>query len=153
MSDFAYLRALAEAGVSIGAGGVSVNIDKEDVTALLGQSRVESTILVGKAALVFSRELSAAKFEPDKRKKLQKYKHALRSAKSLRRAATKIPADSPADHMWRIFTKPWWSSAYTYSSATVNGDLSSINKNSTITKFDLVIRFINAQIASLESQL
>lgn len=140
MTDFMYLRALSESS------------NNDDVLEILGRSTVDATILVIKAAVVFGKELAAIKLERDNQKKAELINKAIIDAKKMRAAANKIPSDGIADHVWRLFTKPWWSSMYEYDKAASNDDMSNMVKNDTLKKFDSIILYLEKQKSKLEEK-
>lgn len=144
MGWFADLRALTEA-----------TVDSDTVLDILGRSGTESSILLTKAAVVFGREITQAKSTKDPEKRLAIWKQALKDAKAMRKAANSIPADGIADHTWRLIVSPWWLSAYAYGSAAMNKNekVTTVTKDDTIQKFDMMIAYIEHEIKRCEQKI
>lgn len=142
MGFYAELRSLTEAA------------DSEAVLDILGRSGVESTILLTKAAVVFGKEITAAKSARDPKQKLTIWKQALRDAKEMRKMANEIPPDGVADHTWRLITSPWWLSLYAYGKSAAKSDekVTEITKDDTIKKFDAMIAYIEHEIEVCEKK-
>lgn len=139
-----YLRALSE---------TSCNESVKDILNRItpAKTTMDSFTLIMKGGITFSNEMRKIAVEKDDTEKLALLKGALSDIKALRAAANKIPNDGITDHMWRLMTKAWWTNYYNYEKALDSDSLSTMSKDSTIKKFDVMISYIENQIEKIES--
>lgn len=122
-----------------------------NVRDLLKNSTIEAHKLTVSGGVLLATEITQATTEKDPDIALDKWKETLKDAKALRSKAQEIPPDSLADHAWRAVVSPWWSTVIKYSKAgMIDKDVSNINKDDTINKFNMMISFIESQIDRLE---
>ena len=144
MSYYSDLRVLTE-----------VTMDNETVMDILGRSGVESSVLLIKASIIFARDIKRAKSIKNPEERLKAWKQLLKDARAMRKAANNIPPDGIADHTWRLFTSPWWVNTYAYSAAYVDPDkkVTTVTKDDTIQKFDMMIAYIELEIKRCEERV
>ena len=122
--------------------------DTEDVLDLLQNSTLESSKIVIRGSTLLAKDIARAKTEKDPQERVAKWERCLKAAKGLRAKAKEIPPDSMSDHAWRMMVQPWWSTAAEYTkAAVVDKNVSEMNKNSTIEKFDIMIKYIEHELS------
>ena len=120
-----------------------------DIIEMLTQSAVadSATVLIRCAALL-GKELTKAMVTKDSRTRLAILEKTLADTRALRTAASKIPDDGLTDYVW-------WKLALKYGvGAAKNPEgISSTTRNSTLAKFDMLIKFLKVEIAKTKLEI
>ena len=90
----------------------------------------------------------------DPNDKLVILQKTLTDARALRSAASNIPDDNIADYTWAAMTC-WWKALFKYGLGTIQNDegITSTTRNSTLHKFDLLIKFLKSEIAKTKLEI
>ena len=126
-----------------------------DIIEMLTQSAVadSATVLIRCAALL-GKELTKAMVTQDSRTRLAILEKTLADTRALRTAASKIPDDGLTDYVWAAIGS-WWKLALKYGvGAAKNPEgISSTTRNSTLAKFDMLIKFLKVEIAKTKLEI
>ena len=126
-----------------------------DIVETLTSSAVaDSTTVLIKCGAMLSKELVHAMTTRDPVDRLKILEKTLADTRALRSAASKIPDDTLTDYAWSAVCA-WWSFAIKYGVGALknHGDVGSTTRESTLAKFDLLIRFLRVEIAKTKMEL
>lgn len=137
---------------------LSPSIEGSQIVSMLDSlttnATVEADIVLIKAAAILGKELTGALTTRDPEEKLQRLNQTLADTRSFRTTASKIPDDGLTDYAWAAIGA-WWKILMKYGVSAVKNPegVSTTTRNSTLSKFDALIKFLKAEIAKTKLEL
>lgn len=120
-----------------------------DIEEILTTSAViESDKVLIRCAVLLGKEFTRAMLAMDPNERLAILEKTLKDARALRSVASKIPDDTITDYSWAMLTC-WWRGAIKYGVGAIKNaeGIETTTRNSTLSKFDMLITFLKAEIA------
>ena len=124
------------------------------VEMLTASATADSATVLIKATAILGKEFTGAMITKDPAEKLAKLQKTLADTRALRTAASKIPDDQLTDYVWSAIGA-WWKLALKYGVGAVKNPegISSTTRNSTLAKFDMLIKFLKVEIAKTKLEV